>query len=230
MKPLVLIPARGGSKGIPGKNIKPLNGKPLIHYTIEAAIAVFPLERIFVSSDDEAILSSSRDAGVQNLIKRPDELSTDTASSYDVIRHIMNLAENNDLEFDTVVLLQATSPFRNAEHLREAVELYSNELDMLVSVKIADENPYYSLFEENSAGYLNKSKEGNYTRRQDCPEVYAYNGAIYIMNRVSLEKNQISEFKKIRKYIMPNSTSIDLDTPLDWKIAEVLMQEGLVGY
>ena len=96
---------------------------------------------------------------------------------------------------------------------------------MVVSVKKSDENPYYSLFEEDENGFLEKSKEGHFTRRQDCPKVYSYNGAIYIINADSLQSCTLSEFKKIRKYIMPSINSIDLDTPLDWDFAELVMQK-----
>ena len=222
MKPLVIIPARGGSKGIPGKNSKLLGGKPLIQYTIEAALEAFPAERIVVSTDDEKIREIAESCGISVPTLRPDHLATDTASSYEVILHCIE--ENKDhLDFDVIVLLQPTSPFRQGIHIREAMELYDINLDMVVSVDEADQNPYYSLFEENEDGYLRKSKEGNYTRRQDCPKVYAYNGAIYVMNRESLEKNAINEFTNIRKYVMDKKYSVDLDTPFDWKLAEFML-------
>lgn len=225
MKPLVIIPARGGSKGIPGKNSKLLGGKPLIQYTIEAALEVFPIDRIVVSTDDEKIRQIAEDCGVSVPNLRPEHLATDTASSYDVILHCIE--ENKDrLDFDVIVLLQPTSPFRKGIHISEAMELYDSKLDMIVSVDEADQNPYYSLFEENEDGYLRKSKEGNYTRRQDCPKVYAYNGAIYVMNRKSLEERSLGEFTNIRKYVMDKKYSVDLDTPFDWKLAEFMLANG----
>ncbi len=156
---------------------------------------------------------------------RPSELSTDTAGSYEVILHAMEIARELEIDFDTVILLQPTSPLRTSKHLQEAMEVYEPSLDMVVSVKESDENPYYSLFEENNAGYLAKSKQGDFTRRQDCPKVYAYNGAIYIMNAKSLESQSIGSFKNIRKYVMSSEDSIDIDTPLDWKMAEFLLSE-----
>jgi len=226
MKPLVIIPARGGSKGIPNKNIKLLKGKPLIHYTIEAALACFPKEVIIVSTDAEEIKKCAEQLTLNVPFLRPEYLATDTATSYDVILHAMNYANENGLTFDTVILLQPTSPFRNGKHIAEAISLYTEELDMVVSVKKAEENPYYSLFEETDGGFLTRSKEGNFTRRQDCPEVYSYNGAIYIMNAKSLRNSNISEFRKIRKYVMGALESVDLDTELDWKLAELIATPG----
>lgn len=227
MKYLVIIPARGGSKGIPRKNVKLLNGKPLIQYTIEAAMKIFPSEQIIVSTDDQEIISVAETCGLTVPFIRPADLSTDTASSYDVILHAVNFAYQENIEFEAIVLLQPTSPFRNEHHILEAIALYSDEIDMVVSVKESDENPYYSIFEENENGYLEKSKTGAFTRRQDCPKTFSYNGAIYVINPKSLAKNPLHLFTKIQKYEMNKEVSIDLDTPLDWKIAEVVAKEIL---
>ncbi|MEY4604222.1 MAG: hypothetical protein RIT43_1514 [Bacteroidota bacterium] len=225
MNVLVIIPARGGSKGIPDKNIRLLNGKPLITYSIEAALKLFEPGRILVSTDSENIRTISEKSGLNVPFLRPAELSTDTAGSYEVILHAMEMAQQQGINFDTVILLQPTSPFRTSQHILEAMKLYDPSLDMVVSVKESDENPYYSLFEENNTGFLEKSKNGHFSRRQDCPKVYAYNGAIYIMNAKSLEKHSIGNFKNIRKYVMNSEDSIDIDTPLDWKLAELILTE-----
>jgi N-acylneuraminate cytidylyltransferase len=225
MKSLVVIPARGGSKGVPGKNIKPLQGKPLIHYTIEAALSCFDKDRIIVSTDSKQIKATSEECGIKVPFLRPNELATDEASSYEVIRHAMKYANESGIDFDAVVLLQPTSPFRNSKHIEEALSLYNTDLDMVVSVNESSANPYYNLFEENSSGLLTKSKKGDFTRRQDCPPVYEYNGAIYIMNRTSLEKASISDFKNIKKYVMSSESSHDIDTQLDWIIAEAIIKK-----
>ena len=223
MKALVIIPARGGSKGIPEKNSKLLGGKPLIQYTIESALDCFEPAQIIVSTDSEKIREIAVNLGINVPSLRPNHLATDTASSYDVILYCLDEADQNGITYDCVVLLQPTSPFREGAHIKEALELYSSELDMVVSVNESHENPYYSLFEEDPAGFLTKSKEGNFTRRQDCPKVYSYNGAIYMMNPESLRKESLSSFKKVRKYVMDTSCSVDLDTPHDWKLAEFLL-------
>ena len=158
MNILVVIPARGGSKGIPGKNIKPLNGKPLIYYTIDAARCIADDAHICVSTDDDLIIEVVEHYGLRVPFKRPDYLATDTASTYDVLLHALHYYEEKGEHIDVVVLLQATSPFRTGEHVKEALVLYSNEIDMVVSVKETDSNPYYVCFEENAQGMLEISK------------------------------------------------------------------------
>jgi CMP-N,N'-diacetyllegionaminic acid synthase len=225
MKDLVLIPARGGSRGIPGKNIKPLNGRPLIYYTLDAACAVASPENICVSSDSDEIIRVVREYGLGVAFKRPDYLATDTASSYDVIRHAIDFYEQIGMNCDCVLLLQPTSPFRTEAHIREALALYQPGVDMVVSVKITRANPYFTLFEETRDGFLIPSKAGNFSRRQDCPAVYEYNGAIYIMNVQSLKDGPPDQFLKIRKYVMSDEDSIDIDTNLDWMLAEAVLSE-----
>lgn len=227
MIPLVVIPARGGSKGVPGKNIKLLNQKPLIHYTIEAARKVFEDQYIYVSTDSTDIKSISEQTGLTVTFLRPEHLATDTANTRDVLLHALKqFTLINKQEPDVIILLQPTSPFRKSVHIREALKLYTSNLDMVVSVKETESNPYYVLFEENESGFLKKSKEGSFTRRQDCPKVWEYNGAIYVINVKSLKKNDISNFSKIKKYIMPLNNSIDIDTELDFLMASLLLKKN----
>ncbi|MBP5307063.1 MAG: acylneuraminate cytidylyltransferase family protein [Paludibacteraceae bacterium] len=229
MNSLIIIPARGGSKGIPHKNTKPLNGKPLIYYTIDVARQLVPDELICVSTDDESIIHCVEDYHLHVPFVRPPELATDTAGTYGVLLHASDYYERKGYLFDNVILLQNTSPFRTADHVREALRLYSPDIDMVVSVKVASANPYYNCFEEDKGGFLHISKgTGNYTRRQDVPKTYEYNGAIYIINPASLKKMTLGEFTKKRKYVMDDLHSVDLDTPVDWLFAEYLQKEGLV--
>jgi CMP-N,N'-diacetyllegionaminic acid synthase len=220
MKPLVIIPARGGSKGVPGKNIKILGGKPLIHYTIEAAQEVVANELICVTTDDAEIKACAEKAGVMVPFIRPAELASDTSGTYEVLLHALSFYENKGYSPDIVILLQPTSPFRTSYHIKKAVELYNPAIDMVVSVKETRSNPYYVLFEENENGHLEKSKKGNFMRRQDCPHVYELNGAIYVMNCESLQKQHYIDFKRIVKYLMDDISSIDIDSMVDWKLAE----------
>ncbi|PWH86670.1 acylneuraminate cytidylyltransferase family protein [Brumimicrobium oceani] len=227
MKPLVVIPARGGSKGVPGKNIKELGGKPLIQHTIDAAKVVFSESQIIVSTDSEEIRNKVIENGLQVPFLRPAELATDSAGTYEVLLHAINFMESKGIECDTLILLQPTSPFRTSEHIKEALSLYHNDLDMVVSVKETSSNPYFVLKEENQLGFLENSKEGNFTRRQDCPKVYELNGAIYIINIESLKKMKINEFTKVKKFVMDDISSHDIDTMLDWDIAEFLINYEL---
>ena len=223
MNPLVIIPARGGSKGVPGKNIKLLNGKPLIQYTIEAALQVFDKEQIILSTDCEDIKSIAENTGLKVPFLRPDDLATDTASSRDVMLHALDhFNSNHSSGPDVIILLQPTSPFRTGEHIIEALKLFHPSLDMVVSVKETESNPYYILFEEDDDQYLRKSKSSHAKRRQDVPKVWELNGAIYIINPESIKQLEIGDFDKVIKYEMDAYSSIDIDTPLDWKIAEVL--------
>ena len=224
MNELVLVPARGGSKGIPGKNIKLLGGKPLIHYTLDAACSIFPATNICVSTDSDEIIDIVRKYGLEIHFKRPDALASDTAGTYEVILHALHFFESLNVSFGKIILLQPTSPFRSDHHIREALSLYTANLDMVVSVKNSKSNPYFNLFEETELGYLAKCKNGNFLRRQDSPPVYEYNGAIYIINTNSLKNMPPSHFKFVRKYVMTEEDSLDIDTPLDFFIAQSLIE------
>lgn len=227
MKCLVVIPARGGSKGIPRKNIKPFAGKPLIYYTIDTARAIVPDEDICVSTDDNEIIQVVEDYGLKVPFKRPDELATDTAGTYEVLLHSLDFYEKQGKHYDILVLLQNTSPFRTAKHVKDAMKLYTTDVDMVVSVKECAANPYYCVFEENNEGYLHVCKgDGKIYRRQDAPKVYEYNGAIYIINTDSLKKQHMHQFSKRIKYVMDEKSSFDLDTMNDWMIAEKIAEEN----
>ena len=187
MNSIVVIPARGGSKGLKDKNILDLYGKPLICYTIDEARKVFSDDRIIFSTDSPKIKQLAEQRGLKVHFIRPEALSTDYSTSEDVIRHALNWYNKQHNEIpDNVVLLQPTSPFRKAKHIKEALRLFSKKIDMLVSVKKTHSNPYFTLFEEDSDEYLFKSKKSSFTRRQDCPEVWEYNGAIYVINTSSI--------------------------------------------
>lgn len=227
MRILIVIPARGGSKSIPRKNIKPLDGKPLIYYAIDTARAVVHDEDICVSTDDDEIIQIVEDYGLKVPFKRPAELATDTAGTYEVLLHALDFYEKQGRYYDALILLQNTSPFRTAEHVKEALRLYNDKVDMVVSVKESAANPYYCVFEENEEGYLHVCKgDGNIFRRQDAPKVYEYNGAIYIMNTAVLKTTHMHKMQKRVKYVMDDASSFDLDTMWDWKMAEMIKEQS----
>ena len=227
MKPLVIIPARGGSKGIPHKDIKLLGGKPLICRAIDNARAVAPDSDICVSTDDSEIIQVVEDYGLKVPFIRPTELAADNSGTYEVLLHALSFYEQQGRTYDTIILLQPTSPFRRDEDISEALKLYSPDVDMVVSVTEARANPYYNCFETDSDGFLHVSKgDGKYIRRQDAPKAWEYNGAIYIINPQSLKRKSLGEFKRRRMYEMDELHSLDLDTPLDWRIAELLIAEN----
>lgn len=232
MKILYIIPARGGSKGIPGKNIRRFAGSPLIAHAISQALELARTEDVCVTTDSEEIAAISAEAGAEIRFLRPSELATDTASSQDVMIHALNFYENLNGDYDAVVLLQPTSPLRTLSDIKRCVSRFieaggaEGKIDMAVSVKEADANPYYNAFETGPEGYLHLSKgEGGYTRRQDVPKVWQYTGAVYVINPQSLRDAPMSRFEKIVPVELPASHSADLDTETDWMIAEILYQK-----
>lgn len=229
---LWLIPARGGSKGIPGKNVKPFCGRPLVCMAVDQALTLAePDDTVFVSTDDDAIAEAAETCGSVVPFRRPDPLAGDTASTYDVILHALDEFESRGKQFDRVVLLQPTSPLRSLDDIRTAISLWSPDIDMVVSVCEARTNPYYNAFETAPDGTLHISKgEGKYTRRQDAPKVWEYTGAVYVMTVEALRKGPISSFKKITPSPMDADRSVDLDTPLDWIIAESIFRDTHPSY
>ena len=223
MRTLFLIPARGGSKGIPHKNIKELAGKPLICYSIEAARGVTGDENICVSTDDEAIIECVEKTGLKVPFVRPAELASDTASSNDVICHAINFYKEKSIEYDNVVLLQPTSPLRTSEQIKEAMALYRDDIDMVVSVK--ENLSSVVLFKENDKGYLEHAFDvSKGVRRQDALKMYEYTGAIYVINCKSVLEKGMGGFEKIIKYVMSEESSVDIDNMLDWYFCETLIE------
>lgn len=230
MKTLVVIPARGGSKGIPHKNIKLLNGKPLICYSIDVARQLTTDDNICVTTDDDEIIKVVEEYGLKVPFKRPDYLATDTCGSNEVILHAYQFYADKGVRYDAILLLQPTSPFRKVEFLKEAVAIYDDSIDMVTSVKLSSCNPYYDGFEEDPDGLLKISKgDGTIERRQDAPSVWQQNGSIYVINPKSLIEKGMVHFTRIRKYAMSELYSVDIDNPFDWKVAELVINEKMLG-
>ena len=227
MKTLYVIPARGGSKGIPHKNIKPLAGKPLIGYSIDVARQLAADDDICLTTDDPDIAATAESMGLNVPFLRPASLATDTCGTYEVLIHALDFYRDRGIDYDTLVLLQPTSPMRTADDVRAAMALYSPDIDMVVTVKEAASNPYYNCYETDNDGFLHISKgDGGYTRRQDAPKVWEYNGAVYVINVESLRRMPLSAFTRRRMSVMPAERSVDLDTPVDWLIAEKLIENS----
>lgn len=221
MRILHLIPARKGSKGLPGKNIKMLGAKPLFMYSVEYALRNMGKEdELCVSTNDDELINIANYHNISIPFKRPENLASDSSSTQEVIDHALSYYKSLGKSFDLILLLQPTSPFRKDEDYQEILNHFDNSIDMVASVKISKENPYFTLFEEDKKGFLKKCKDGNFTRRQDCPLVYAFNGSMYLINVNSLKNKSIGEFQKVKKIIMPDERSIDIDTILDWIVAE----------
>ena len=226
MKPLYIIPARGGSKVIPRKNIKELCGRPLIAYTVDAAIEARKRlgGHILLSTDDAETAGIVRGLGIEVEYMRPAELAGDTSGSREVMLHAMDWAESQGIEYDCVVLLQPTSPFRTADDIVACTQLLEPGIDMAVSVCEAADNPYFNIFETDADGYLHISKgDGKLTRRQDAPKAWVYNGAVYAINPASLRAMPMGMFGHRVPSVMPRERSIDIDGPADWLAAETIM-------
>lgn len=227
MKPLYIIPARGGSKGIPRKNIRLLGGKPLIAYTISVAQEVASRRGgyILLSTDDVEIAETARTCGLSVEYMRPACLGADTTSSRDVMLDAMAWADAKGIDYDAVVLLQPTSPLRRACDVEGTMDAFRDGVEMAVSVVRSDANPYYNLFECDSNGFLHICKgSGLLTRRQDAPPVWEYNGAVYVVAPEAVRRRQLGEFERRIPYEMPAERSIDLDTIADWNRAEEIFK------
>jgi CMP-N-acetylneuraminic acid synthetase len=226
---VAVITARGGSKGIPQKNLRTILGKPLIAYTIEAALQAKMLTRTIVSTDDEAIARISEQYGAEVPFLRPQHLATDAATSIAVLQHAVTyLAEQGDYATDIVVCLQPTSPLRSAEDIDQAVELcLQSGADSVVSLCQAKHHPFWMKKIVNGKVHpLIEEDEQHYTRRQELPPVYQLNGALYVTRaKVLLEENRMLGEYTI-PYIMPQERSIDIDTQTDLQVAECILQRG----
>lgn len=221
---LYIIPARGGSKGLPKKNIIPVAGKPLILYTIDAARGMTTDENICVSTDDDEIIRQVADYGLTVPFKRPDSLADDQTSTWDVVRHAIDFYKKNGKQFNLICLLQPTSPLRNSDHIKEALKLWNDGIHMIVSVKKS--NCASVLCHENSEGFIelvfNKKAE---QRQKISNNYYEYNGAIYIFESNNFMQNGAGGFKKIIKYVMNETDSIDIDTEFDLEFAQFLLMK-----
>jgi CMP-N,N'-diacetyllegionaminic acid synthase len=227
LKVLAIIPARGGSKGIPGKNIKTLNGKPLLAYTFDSAKESKLINRTILSSDDDAIIQVAKDLKLEVPFIRPSDLASDQAATLPVILHALEFFREKGEEFDLVCLLQTTTPFRRTGLIDEAIaRIIETEADALVSVlPVPHEfNPHW-IFEEDQDGLLSiaTGERQIITRRQELPTGYFRDGAIYLTKTsVLLEKNSLYG-DKLAFVQGDQERYVNLDTQKDWELAEDLV-------
>jgi N-acylneuraminate cytidylyltransferase/CMP-N,N'-diacetyllegionaminic acid synthase len=225
-KILGIIPARAGSKGIPGKNIKPLAGKPLIIHTIKAALASGVFDFLLVSTDGEDIAEASLSAGAEVPFLRPAELATDSAKSSDVLRHAMAWCESRGKKFDWVAILQPTSPLRSSEDIINSCKLMiERQAKAVVSVCETAHHSWLinTLPDDHCLEHFIRP-EANQIRQQ-LPVFYLLNGAIYLIQWDYFLKNDSFYGPQTYAYIMPKERSVDIDTPLDFALAEVLLAD-----
>lgn len=217
---LALVPARGGSKGIPRKNIRPLAGKPLIAWTIEAAKAVPGIERVVVSTEDEEIAAVAREWGADVPFLRPAELASDEAPGIAPVLHAVGeLPDHDDL-----VLLQPTSPLRDATHIAGLLQFAREKrATSVVSVREVDDHPSW-MFHRAADGSLERyARFDEAARRQDLAELFTLNGAMYWITRERLLEVEALVSADTLGFVMDAESSVDIDTMLDWRLAEALL-------
>lgn len=226
-KMLAVIPARGGSKGVPGKNIRKLLGKPLIAYTIDAALQSEIFVDVIVSTDSEEIAQVAKENGAKVPFIRPKEISGDEVSSDDVILHALSFYESKGIEFEEVCKLQPTSPLRSAEHIREAYKLFlEKNAYYLVSICECEHSPLWS-------GTIGKdlrldsflSERVKRSCRQELEKYYRLNGAIYMAKTKKFVENKNFFGRNSIGYIMRQIDSVDIDNILDFDLAELIIKK-----
>jgi N-acylneuraminate cytidylyltransferase/CMP-N,N'-diacetyllegionaminic acid synthase len=227
MNLLCTVCARGGSKGVPGKNLRPLLGKPLIAHTLEQARESGLFAAIAVSSDSQQILDAAKHYGADILVRRPDELATDSAPKVPAIRHCLESAER-DLKrgFPIFVDLDATSPLRLPEDIVGAVRLLETSgASSVITGAPARRSPYFNLVELDGSGIPNLCKQPAtpFARRQDAPRCFDMNASIYVWRRDAFLDAPAVFYNDTRLFEMPDDRSIDIDSELDWEIVEFLM-------
>ena len=226
---LAIVPARGGSKGLPRKNIKPLAKKPLIAWTINEARKSKYIDRLIVSTDDKEIAEISRKYGAEVPFLRPRELAADNSKSIDVILHALEWLENKRVEiYDLVILLQPTSPLRISKDINNALKLLfsKKEARVIVSVCKAEQPSHWTGTLPANGCMKDFSKDGiRNMSRQELPTFYRLNGAIYLAYRDYLKEQKSFFGNKTFAYVMPVERSVDIDNEMDFKLAEILKKE-----
>jgi CMP-N-acetylneuraminic acid synthetase len=229
MSTIATICARGGSKGLPGKNIRPLLGRPLIVYTIEQATACRSVDAVYVSTDDQQIAQVAREAGAQVPFLRPAELATAEAPKVPVIEHLVRGVEGAGTRVERIVDLDPTSPLREVSDIEACLALLDPATDVVITGYEAEKNPYFNMVEFASDGrvQLVKPPKEEIRGRQAAPKVYAMNASIYVWHRHSLSKGLWNG--RARLHVMPRERSIDIDSGIDFKLVELLMREKRGG-
>lgn len=218
-KILAVIPARGGSKGVPRKNVRLLDGKPLIAWSIEQASQSRYVDRVIVSSEDEEICQVAKTYGAEVPFVRPAALASDTAPGVDVLCHAVEAAGG---DYDYVVLLQPTSPLREADDIDAAIELcIERAVPSVVSLAEATKSPYW-MYQMESDGGLVPVVENVASNRQQLPRSYALNGAVYVLEVASLLESRAILREDTLGYVMPTERSYDIDTEMDFLICDFI--------
>jgi len=225
MKNFAFVFARGGSKGLPGKNTRPLAGKPLIHYSIETAKKCPSIDEVFVSTDDKAIAEIARQAGAV-IIERPADLASDTSPEWLSWRHGIEWVENRYGKFQYFVSLPATSPLRNVSDVEGAIaKLESSLAKICISVTPASRSPYFNMIKvlDDETCELVIKPEGAVTRRQDAPDVFDITTVVYVATPIFIQDNDNLFSGKVTSVVVPKDRAVDIDDIYDFKLAEAIV-------
>jgi len=226
MKNFAFIFARGGSKGLPGKNIKLLAGKPLLQYSVDTALASPSIDKVFVSTDDSEIAKVAIESGAV-LIERPAELATDTSPEWLSWRHAIEWAEQNYGEFSGFISLPATSPLRGVEDVEAAIEQRIKvDADICISVTPASRSPYFNMVKKTQDGLVSlvNEPESDVTRRQDAPEVFDITTVVYTATKQFILNNYGLFSGKVTSIEVPKARAVDIDDIYDFRLAEAILQ------
>ncbi len=227
MKTYAFIFARGGSKGVPRKNIRELNNKPLIEYSIEVAKEIDEISSIFVSTDDVEIANIAKKLGVE-VIPRPKELAQDNSPEWLAWKHAVQWVYKSKGEFDKFVSLPTTSPLRNDKDVKGAINLLKGETDIVITITDTTRSPFFNMVKVDNDNYAKLLVESDniFTRRQDAPKAFDMTTVAYVSSPEFILRNNNLFDGRVKAYKVPNERAIDIDTELDFSIAEFLIKEG----
>jgi CMP-N,N'-diacetyllegionaminic acid synthase len=223
---IISICARGGSSGVPGKNIRPLCGKPLIAWTIAQALQSGEADQVFVSTDSDEIAAVARAHGAQVPFVRPSQLATATAAKLPVIQHLVDWVEAHLGKVGRIIDLDPTSPLRDIADIQACATMLDEDADVVITGYESDKNPYFNMVEIKSGGFYERvcKPEAEVVGRQLAPKVYAMNASIYAWHRHTLTSSLWAK-PRIRLHAMPRERSIDIDHPIDFDLVELLMKQ-----
>jgi CMP-N-acetylneuraminic acid synthetase len=228
MRVLGLVPARGGSRGVPRKNARLLGGKPLLQYTADAALAARLLTRVVLSTDDAEIAEIGRRCGLDVPFMRPAELARDETPMVPVVRHALEAVEATDGAYDAVCLLQPTAPLRGSEEIDACIELLERAgADTVITVRRVPEeyNPHWVyLVDESGALRLSTGEDAPIARRQDLPPAFHRDGAVYVARRAVVMERGSLFGDRVLGYVSHREHTVNIDGPADWRRAEQLVE------
>lgn len=225
MTTICTICARGGSVGVPRKNIRELMGKPLIAYTIEQALSCPGIGAVYVSTDDREIADIAERCGATVPFLRPPELATSSAAKLPVIEHLVEAVEKTGVEVTRIVDLDPTSPLRHVADIEAAMAALNDDVDVVITAYPSDKNPYFNMVEFRDDGFVGLVKElpGGVTARQQAPQVFSMNASIYVWHRATLTLGLWNGRTWLHE--MPRERSIDIDSEIDFELVELLMRK-----